>query len=255
MQTTDGMAHGSREISRTPAVYRRARHRRGWLTGGGTDGNERLTTTTGLVLILLLAVIGVTIIRMRQLTFVHLFVGLLLIGPVALKVASTGYRFMRYYTSDAPYRAKGPPEPLLRVIAPIVVLSTIGVFASGVILLFEGRAHRDPMLLIHKVSFIIWVAFTAAHVLGHIPEVVAHIPGLGDGSRARALRDSIPGLGPTGATDSSLGAPAPPPALPGGAGRSIALIGALVGGLILALVLIPDFGAWTHHIAGLGHDH
>ncbi len=41
---------------------------------------------------------------------------------------------------------------------------------------------------------------------------------------------------------------------PGGAGRWIALTGALVGGLVLAIVLIPDFAAWTAHGA-LHHHH
>ena len=54
------------------------------LIGGGTDGNELLTSLTGAVLIVLLAVIGVTILQMRPLLSVHLFVGMLLIGPVAL---------------------------------------------------------------------------------------------------------------------------------------------------------------------------
>src|SRR6266700_2655738 len=39
----------------------------------------------------------------------HMFVGLLLIPPVALKLASTGYRFVRYYTASPAYRRKAPP--------------------------------------------------------------------------------------------------------------------------------------------------
>jgi len=64
---------------------------------GGVDGNGWLTTATGIVLIVLLAVLGVTIVRIGQLIWLHLFLGLLLVGPVALKLASTGYRFARYY--------------------------------------------------------------------------------------------------------------------------------------------------------------
>ncbi len=48
------------------------------LTGGGTTGNERLTAATGVLLLVLLAVIGVTILRLRPLLSVHLFVGMLL---------------------------------------------------------------------------------------------------------------------------------------------------------------------------------
>ena len=81
--------------------HRRTRHGRDWLgwlqsdslTGGGPEVNERLTTVTGAILIVLLAVIGFTIPQLRQFIWMHLFVGLLLIGPVLLKMASTGYRF------------------------------------------------------------------------------------------------------------------------------------------------------------------
>jgi hypothetical protein len=138
------------------------------LAAGGTAGNERLTAVTGAILIALLAVIGVTIISLSQLLWVHLFVGMLLIGPLTLKLASTGYRFVRYYTRDPAYRRAGPPPAPLRVIAPIVVLSTVVVFASGVALLFAGPQSRHTLLPIHKLSFFVWAAFTAVHVLGHL---------------------------------------------------------------------------------------
>ena len=136
--------------------------------GGGPDGNEQLTAATGVVLIVLLAAIGITILRIGQLTWLHFFLGFLLIGPVALKIASTGYRFTRYYTHSPAYRERGAPESWLRLLAPVVVLSTVVVFVSGVVLLFDGPAHRDPLLLVHKASFIIWGGATALHVLGHL---------------------------------------------------------------------------------------
>ena len=57
-----------------------------WRTGG----KRGLTTIAGALLIVLLAVIGITIIRIGQLLWLHLFVGLLLLGPIAVKMASTG---------------------------------------------------------------------------------------------------------------------------------------------------------------------
>src|SRR3954467_13358947 len=80
----------------------------------GTAGNEVLTGVTGLVLALLLAVEGITLLFLHQLLSVHMFVGLLLIGPVALKLVSTGYRFARYYSGSRTYRVKGPPALPLR---------------------------------------------------------------------------------------------------------------------------------------------
>ena len=69
---------------------------------GGTDGNERLTSMAGAILIVLLAVLGVTILRIGQLIWVHLFVG-----------------------------------------------------------------SRQQLLTLHKVSFIVWLAFTSLHLLGY----------------------------------------------------------------------------------------
>jgi len=45
-------------------------------TGGGPDGNEQLTAVTGVVLIVLLAALGITILRIGQLTWPHFFLGL-----------------------------------------------------------------------------------------------------------------------------------------------------------------------------------
>jgi hypothetical protein len=217
---------------------------------GGTDGNERLTTITGVILLLLLAVIGVTILRIRQLMSAHLFVGLLLVGPVALKLASTGYRFAKYYSGTPAYRRKGPPELVLRLIAPIVVLTTMLVLVSGVILMFQGAAHRDPWLLIHKVSFIVWIVFTSMHVLGHLPRVVSLL-------RPSVKLPTVEGISPDliagwSAERNELSPAAM--AVPGRNGRAIALASAVVLGVVLAVVLIPDFASWTSHLSIFGHD-
>jgi hypothetical protein len=201
------------------------------LTGGGPEGNEQLTTVTGVILIVLLAVIGFTIPQLSQYLWLHLFVGLLLIGPVLLKMASTGYRFVRYYAHNAAYRRKGPPEIVMRLIAPMVVISTVGVFATGIGLMIVGPTDRNPMLLLHKVTFIVWIVFTSLHILGHLP-AVGRTFGVGGLERGQLT-------GPT----------------PGGPGRWLALTGALVGGAVLAIVLIPQFATWTAHSVFMHHHH
>jgi hypothetical protein len=203
----------------TPARVPARARTRGAL-GGGTTGNERLTAATGAVLIVLLAIIGVTIISLSRLLWVHLFVGMLLLGPLALKLASTGYRFVRYYAGNGVYRQKGPPPTPLRLIAPIVVLTTLVVFISGVALLFIGPSSRDTLLPIHKVSFIVWIAFMAIHVLAHLPTV------------ARALRADYVDSGVSGRQ------------APGRNGRALSLIGALAGGVVIAILVIPQFAPW-----------
>jgi hypothetical protein len=202
------------------------------LLGGGTDGNERFTALAGGVLFILLAVVGVTILRVRQLMWMHLFVGLVVVPPVALKLATTGYRFTRYYTHDPSYRRKGPPPMPLRVLAPPLVLSTLIVFATGVFLLLAGPGSRGEMLPVHKISFFVWLALAAPHVLAHLP------------ATGRGLR------GEWGAGDhaAALGAE-----LPGRSGRTLALAGALAGGAVLGVLLIPEFGTWISAAAHFHH--
>jgi hypothetical protein len=183
-----------------------------------TEGNSRLTAITAIALLALLAVEGVTVVFMRPLLSVHLFVGLMLIPPVALKLASTGYRFARYYTREASYRRRGPPPAVLRATAPIVVASTLVVLGSGVWLLLAGPHSRDAVLPIHKVSFIVWVAFTSLHVLGHVLELPRAVAG--EYGRTARVR--------------------------GRAARLLALVVSLAAGAAIALLLGGHFGAWQH---------
>ena len=124
------------------ARHRRRRGGTGDVAGraGGAEGNERLTAMTGAVLLVLFAAEGITIAAVHKLLTLHFFIGMLLAGPVLLKIGSTGYRFARYYTGAPPYVRKGPPAPLLRLLGPVVVLTSCGVIGSGVALAFAARA-------------------------------------------------------------------------------------------------------------------
>ena len=69
--------------------------------------NARLTASNAVVLLALLEAEGVTILRVRALLTPHVFIGMVLIPPVLLKVASTGWRFARYYRGARPTSARG----------------------------------------------------------------------------------------------------------------------------------------------------
>ena len=134
----------------------------------GVEANERLTALTGALLVVLLALMGITLLSVRRLLPEHFLLGFLLIPPVALKLASTGYRFGRYYTGDSHYRRAGPPRLLMRLIAPIVVISTVAVFATGIELWLFGLRFGSIWVEAHKLSFMVWLPATAVHVLGHL---------------------------------------------------------------------------------------
>jgi hypothetical protein len=134
----------------------------------GVEGNARLTGLNGMLLLVLLAVEGATILRVRQLIGVHIYVGVLLVGPLLLKCASTGYRFVRYYAGAPQYRQKGPPQPLLRALGPFVILTTFAVLGTGIGLLTVHPGHAGLLLTAHKASFVVWFAVMTAHVLCHM---------------------------------------------------------------------------------------
>ncbi len=142
----------------------------------GVESNARLTSTAGVVLLVLLAAEGVTVLRVGRLLSAHVFIGMLIVPPVLLKLVSTFYRFVRYYSGSPAYRRKGPPPAVLRMLGPFVVASTIAVLATGIALLFVGSGERGQMLMLHKVSFVLWFIAMALHVLGHLVDTARIAP-------------------------------------------------------------------------------
>ena len=136
-------------------------------TTEGVQANSRWTSTTGIVLVVLLAVEGATILDIRGLISWHIVVGMILIGPILLKTATTGYRFLRYYTGSSAYVRNGPPVPLLRLLGPLVVLTSVAVMATGIGLIATGP-NAGWLLTAHQASFIVWFAVMTVHVLGHV---------------------------------------------------------------------------------------
>src|SRR5215471_16465349 len=119
------------------------------LPGGGPAGNARLTAWVGLVLLALFAAELVTLLDVRGLVSWHVAVGIALIPPALVKTGSTGWRIVRYYTGNRPYRRAGPPPLLLRVLGPLVVLTTLAVLGTGVLLLVVGAgASLHPLLTV-----------------------------------------------------------------------------------------------------------
>jgi hypothetical protein len=190
--------------------------------GGGVDGNERLTAATGAVLIVLLAALGVTILSIGSLVWWHVLLGMLLIPPVLLKLGTTGWRFLRYYTGDREYVRRGPPLLPLRLMAPLVVVATLAVFATGVALLFTGP-NAGFVVGLHKASFVVWFFLTAVHVLAHLRP----IPGL---VAADWRRRPVP-------SESRVR---------GTLWRQLLLAGTIVAGAIIAIATVRYAQPWVH---------
>ncbi len=189
---------------------------------GGTEGNEILTSAVAALLTVLLIAEGITILRIGGLLNAHMFIGLILLGPVLLKLASTGYRFVRYYTGAPSYREKGPPAPALRLMAPVLVFSTVAVFGTGIWLMLLGH-KSDQVLLLHKVVFVVWGAVFGIHFLAYLPRVLGSLAGDWSAIRRRAV--------------------------PGSGIRGLLVAASIAAGLGLALALLGTITAW-HGFSG-----
>ena len=194
---------------------------------GGPAGNARLTAWTGMVLLVLLAVEGVTLIDVRGLISWHIVVGTLLVPPALLKTATTGWRILRYYRGERVYRAAGPPPMPLRVLGPLVVLSTMALLATGILVALigpqSGRAGlwgtpASPLFL-HQASFAVWVTVTSLHVLGRIVPALRIVSG-------RATSAGVDGRWV----------------------RLALLVVVLAGAVWLAVVVLGGSADWTHQV-------
>jgi hypothetical protein len=185
---------------------------------GGVEGNARLTGLTAAVLLVLLAAEGFTLLSIHRLLTPHVFIGMLLLPPVALKMGSTGWRIVRYYTGSRAYREKGPPPLFLRLLGPAVVVLTTVVFASGVALLLVPHADRRELLFVHKASFVLWFGAMTLHVLGHVLDTAQLAPA----DFVRRTRRQVRGAG----------------------ARLWLQAASLVAGLILGSVMVPVVSSW-----------
>ena len=195
------------------------------LFSGGSDGNERLTASTAAVLLVVLALEGLTLLGVRQFLRPHIFLGLLLIPLVLLKLASTGWRMTSYYRRSAEYVRRGPPAVLIRtIVAPVLVLSTISLIATGIAA--SALDQRGLLLTLHKLSFFVWLGAMSIHVLTRVLKLPRLI--VADWWR----RDGV---------------------VRGRRVRQLLLTSTVAAGLVLALVTLPAVDHWQDRGTGIAH--
>jgi hypothetical protein len=191
----------------------------------GVVGNERLTALAGAILLVLIVVELATTASLRTLLSAHVFVGVLLAGPLTVKLGSTGYRFLRYYTGASAYVRRGPPRLALRLLAPVLVVMTLVLLGSGIVLVVVGSAQEGVLLRLHVLSTFIWIPLLAIHAVAYFPRAPRLI--VDDWRTPSAISGA------------------------GGRGRGIRLglnLGALLGGAIAAALLLPAAAAWLNWI-------
>jgi hypothetical protein len=202
-------------------------------TSPPAEGNARLTASTSAVLLVLFGVeVTTVVIGVRSHLALHVMVGLALVPPLAVKIASVCWRFIRYYQHDPEYRRKGPSAPVLRILGPALLVATLALFVSGITLLLAPSAFGGPhgaMFKIHDLSFYIWMLLILIHLTGHARDLRRLAP-RDWGPRARA-------------------------AVHGASIRRAIVLAALAAGLALALSLaghVSTFQNGARHSAGTG---
>jgi hypothetical protein len=192
------------------------------------DGNERLTAAVGIILVALTLVeLGTLVLGLQTFLHWHVFVGLVLLPPIAVKLASTGWRFMRYYTRNDAYRERGAPQLFMRLLAPLLVVLTVLLFGSGVVM---GFVHGQPLRVarrIHGPAAFLWTVTLGIHVLVYAPRALRAAAGeLNARTRRRAANVRL---------------------------RAYAVALAVVTGLIVGVATLPVQHDWLHLPSR--HDH
>jgi hypothetical protein len=203
---------------------------------GGPAGNAVLTAWTGLALLVLGVAELLTLFDVRGLISWHVAIGALLVPPALVKTGSTGWRIVRYYFGNPAYRTAGPPSTVMRLLGPLVVVSTLALLGSGIVLVVLGEqssrqailtalGFRIDWITVHQAAFVVWAAATGLHLLGRI----------------------VPALRLTFGADHRGRLP--------GAARRVAVIPLVaVAAGVLAVVLVSAEGSWGHDDFGPG-DH
>jgi hypothetical protein len=116
----------------------------------------------------------------------------------------------------------------LRMLAPLLIASTLTVFGSGVALIVVG--HGGGLLLsLHAVSFGVWGVLMIVHVLAYISRTLR----LGRADWLPNAENVVAGV----------------------RSRRAALAGALLAGAIVALATYPAQQAWLSHRHEHGRRH
>lgn len=137
------------------------------------EANARLTGTAGIViLILLVAELVTVVLGAASVLSLHVAIGLILVPPVLVKLASTTWRMVNYYLRAAAYKHRGPPPPLARVLGPILSLAIVLVLASGGALILGPSSLHRTALQVHKVTFYLTLLLILPHLAMHLTKAV-----------------------------------------------------------------------------------
>lgn len=197
---------------------------------GGPAGNATLTSWTGLLLLALILAELITLLDVTGLIRWHVGVGILLTALVGVKIATVCWRILRYYTRSEPYRRAGPPPLVLRILGPLVIVSTLGVLGTGITLIVIGSAAAKRGLItvfgqsinaedFHQFFFVVFAVAVGLHLLARF----------------------VPALRRTARVRETDGEKAP---VAGRYARITVLSAAILAAVIALILILPSVSGW-----------
>ena len=144
-------------------------------------GNERLTAMTGAVLLVLFVAECLTLLNIGNLLTLHVFLGMLLLGPVGLKIGSTLWRFARYIPARR-LRCEGSAGSAAAGDGAVRHLDHRGRPGHRD---HAGRRGPGQRVLgqLHHLSFFLWAFFMVIHLASYVPKLPRKLSGRADHAR------------------------------------------------------------------------
>ncbi|MBV9418100.1 MAG: hypothetical protein JO363_24160 [Solirubrobacterales bacterium] len=167
------MPHRSRLGPRTGRARRAHLPRVRFRPPSRVEANARLTGTTGIVILILLTAELVTVVLgAASVLSLHVVIGLILVPPILVKLASTTWRMVTYYLGAPAYKHRGPPPTLARILGPLLSLAIAALLISGGALILGPSPLHKTALQVHKVSFYLALLLILAHLAMHLTKAI-----------------------------------------------------------------------------------
>jgi hypothetical protein len=138
-----------------------------------TDGNARLTgISASFVLTLVVFEVVTVALGVKSVITAHVAIGLVLAGPMLLKLGSVTYRMVSYYGGVREYRQRGKPAAWLRVLGGALAVLMLLLLASGLALIAGPSALHRIARSVHVASAYGAVALLVVHLVVHLTHAV-----------------------------------------------------------------------------------
>jgi hypothetical protein len=133
------------------------------------DGNTRLTgISASFVLALMLLEVVTVVLGAKSVITLHVAAGLVLIGPMFVKLGSVAYRMASYYRCVSEYRRRDKPSAGLRLLGGALAVLVLLLLGSGLVLIAGPSALHSTARSVHVATAYLTVALLIGHLAIHL---------------------------------------------------------------------------------------